>query len=404
MRTTSAIAAFITLVLALLATTSSGRETSGDYVIEPEYERTLQKVVLSLETTTEDLTEHKSILENLPYYTDIIILAPEDKEKMIRREMSKFGASHEVRIIPFQTQELMMEDAYVLSTETHRIRRLDQKVTIPRGTVWAQDLFEVAQGADSGTLALTPFVHKWVIQSITGNESQLMMDNQFVSNLQAEGISHLSTPIIFKGGNVLVDHRDGKRIALVGRDIINETILVFHETLNQYISEEDVVRNIREHLKVDRVIVVGSHDHQPLKMFHLDQAMVLLGDGVAGVTRVVGRTKDSGNEYLEDIQRFLAELRSDLKRLGYRIVDIEATVDDIFNYRFYVNDIAYRNRNTGKKEFLFPMFDTSLEGMNRKVYLNNIRRLESLEYRVIQVPTESNHRHGGLHCMVNVVS
>ncbi|MFC1769537.1 agmatine deiminase family protein [Nitrospirota bacterium] len=319
---------------------------------------------------------------------------------MIKRELDKLGVTQDVRILPFKTEKVRTKNSYVLSSDEQRIKKLKRKTKMPRGTVWAQDLFEAAKGPTGNTVILTPFIHKWFIYEHDKKGKRIFQDNRFVSILEDENVSALRTPLIFKGGNILVDKKDGVRIAFVGRDVIQETIMVT-DKICKSIPEDEVRKRLKEYLNVEKVFIIGSAKQQPLRMFHLDQAMVLLGDGVVGVTSLVDK---SNNRHIKDIKRFLIELRTTLNTLGYSIVDMETTEDDVRNYRYYANGVAYKNKESGKREFLFPMFHSPKEEINRETYMNNIRKIEELGYKVIQVPTKANHRHGGIHCMMNVLN
>ena len=391
------------LVVGAFSTTVSGSR-DRPFRIEPEYDRKLEKVVLSLETSTEDLSLHESILKSLPEYSKVLMLIPDRRAKDIGRQLEALGLSRRVRLMPFSSRVVGKEEAYRLNTRNSELRKLTKRRLMPRGSVWAQDLFEVARGDDGTRSILAPFIHKWFIKPGTQWGPKLQSDNSFVGKLDSPGIGLHMVPLVFKGGNVLIDDLGGQSIAFAGGDIITDTIVVLDSTLGLKISEEEVVEQLRDHLNVDRVVMVGRQNRQPEKMFHLDQAMVLLPDGVAAVTRIVDYESGRASLEVDEVRVFLSELRGELVKLGYKIVDIGATVEDVYNYRYYVNGVPYVNKETGRREFLMPLFESSLEGTNGEVYRSNVLAVESLGYRVIPVPTSANERRGGLHCMVNVIS
>jgi hypothetical protein len=61
------------------------------------------------------------------------------------------------------------------------------------------------------------------------------------------------------------------------------------------------------------------------------------------------------------------------------------------------------SKTTGLREYLMPFFESSLEGMGREIFEINKAAIEALGYRVVPVPTKANERHGGIHCLVNVI-
>ncbi|HEB02886.1 MAG TPA: hypothetical protein ENI12_06610 [Nitrospirae bacterium] len=391
------------LVAGAFSSTVSGSR-DRPFHIEPEYDLKLEKVVLSLEVSTEDLSLHESILKSLPEYSEVLMLIPERRLQDIGRQLEALGLSRKVRLMPFSSRVVGKEEAYRLYTRNSELRKLRKRRLMPRGSVWAQDLFEVGRGDDGTRSILAPFIHKWFIKPGTQWGPKLQSDNSFVGKLESLGMELEMVPLVFKGGNVLIDDLGGQRISFAGGDVITDTILVLDSTLGMKVSEAEVVEQLRLALNVDRVVVIGRRNRQPEKMFHLDQAMVLFPNGVAGVTRIVDYKKGMVGGEVDEVLRLLSELRGELRGLGYTIVDIGATVEDVNNYRYYVNGVPYVNKMTGRREFLMPLFESSLEGRNREVYRKNVSAVESLGYRVIPVPTRANERRGGIHCLVNVIS
>lgn len=393
---------FSLLVVALNTSAISSLENS--FRIEPEYERQLQRVVLSLETSTEDLSLHEDILRSLPEYSEVLLLLPDRRALDISRQLESMDLDQKVSLMPFSSRVVAKETAFRLYSRNVELRKLKKRRLMPRGTVWAQDLFEVGRGHDGTRAILAPFIHKWFVKPGTQWGPRLESDNAFVEELSSDGMELKILPLVFKGGNVLVDELGGRSIAFAGGDVISDTRLVLEATLGKKVSEAKVVEELGLYLNVDRVVVIGRHMSQPVKMFHLDQAMVLLPGAVAAVTRIVDYEKGRASGEVDEVRMLLGELRAELRALGYRILDIGATVEDVENYRYYVNGVPYVNKKTGKREYLMPRFDGSLEGAGAEVFRSNVSAFESVGYRVISVPTRANERHGGLHCMVNVIS
>ena len=156
---------------------------------------------------------------------------------------------------------------------------------------------------------------------------------------------------------------------------------------------------------MDTVVVIGEEFLQPSQMYHLDQAMILLPGGVAGVARIVGDVASIGSEPETVLQskRFLSELRGVLSALGYRIVDIEISVDDLMNCRHYVNSIPYIDAETNQRKLLMPVFLSAQSPEDRRIVAGNTRTFESLGYTVAHIPTSVDGIRGGIHCLVNVL-
>ncbi|MCK4910124.1 MAG: agmatine deiminase family protein [Thermodesulfovibrionales bacterium] len=396
------LGAFVILAWAFIPPAISSPEHS--FRIEPEYDRFLQRVVFSLETSTKDLSLHEDIIRSLPEYSEVLMLLPEKRAQDIGRQLEALGLRQKVRLMAFSSRVVGKEEAYRLYTRHAELRKLKKRHFMPRGSVWAQDLFEVGRDEDGTSAILAPFIHKWFVKPDAQWGQRLESDNVFVEKLASGGIEFKKLPLVFKGGNVLVDKLGGRSIAFAGGDVIRDTQLVLEATLGKKVSSAEVVEGLKLYLNVDRVKVIGRQTSQPVKMFHLDQAMVLLPGGVAAVTRIVDYELASASREVDEVRCLLGELRAELRALGYTIVDIAATVEDVENFRYYVNGVPYVNKSTGKREFLMPLFKASFEGDNWELFRSNISSIESLGYMVIPVYTRANERRGGIHCIVNVIS
>ena len=101
---------------------------------------------------------------------------------------------------------------------------------------------------------------------------------------------------------------------------------------------------VQDFMGADKAVAVSPLKIQPPSlMFHLDQAMIILPNGVAGITHVVGKPENDilvPNE-VKEVELFLSELRTLLIRLGYKVVNIDTSVDNILNHQYYVNAIPH---------------------------------------------------------------
>ncbi|HEB30686.1 MAG TPA: hypothetical protein ENI15_07395 [Spirochaetes bacterium] len=168
-------------------------------------------------------------------------------------------------------------------------------------------------------------------------------------------------------------------------------------------SDAKIVNNLKNALNVEKVFVIGRENVQPSLMFHLDQAMILLPDKVAGVTKVVGKKPGTRQQKrdIEEVEAFLVELRALLQKIGYRVVDIDTSVNNLLNHQHYVNAIPYVDHRTNQKTILMPVFSgTSFE---QKLENKNTAVFQLLGYRVIRVPSRTYKLNGGIHCLINVI-
>jgi hypothetical protein len=375
--------------------------------IDPEYERTVSRVLISTDMGT-PLSLQMNTIKKLPRYTEVLILLPAQRLEDIRQEMDDVLGKRKISLIPFDTHILKNVHTYLLLHKSgHVASTMYREVEMPKSSVWAQDLFEVARADDGKNVLIAPDVIDafFLPQGHTMNEK--LSDNAYISDIADKGdFRVMRTPLSFKGGNVLTDRLNGRNIAFVGGDVIGDTMAVLQATAGYNIySTSDVYQMIRDYLNVDEVVVIGEGDRQPNQLYHLDQAMIFLSEGVVGITRVL--YNDYGlrnNREIQKVERFLSEARQKLEGLGYRIVNIHTTAEDVLNFRYYANGLVYTNAQNGKREFLMPKYPFKRSPFVENIIRRNIVALELEGYTVTPVPTDVNRHEGGLHCIVNIIS
>lgn len=398
--------AFLLLFVSVTAS-AADRQQGHFYRIDPEYERTLNRVLISTDMDT-PLSFYMDTIKNLPGYTELLVLLPALRLEDMKQEIRDISKRRKVRLIPFDTYALKNVHAYLLLHKSgHVTSTMYRELEVPRGSVWAQDLFKVARSDDGKQVIIAPDLIDAFFLPHGHAMDEKLSDNTYIKDLaDKEGFRVMKTPLTFKGGNLLTDRFGGRDIAFVGEDIIRDTMAVLEVTggFNKY-SRADVHGMIKDYLNVDEVVVMGEGRRQPNQLFHLDQAMIFLSEGVVGVTHLV--YDDYGlrnNPEIQKVERFLYEASRKLTELGYRIVNIHTTAEDVLDFRYYTNGIAYTNTRTGEREFLMPEYH-----LVRRPFVNNIIRrntvaLQSEGYKVIPVFTDVNKFEGGLHCIVNIIS
>ena len=160
---------------------------------------------------------------------------------------------------------------------------------------------------------------------------------------------------------------------------------------------------VKKYLNVNKVYILGKENPQPSYMFHLDQAMILLPDGIVGVTNIIGDGSGKNIKDINAIKVFLAEVRGLLKKIGYKLIDIDTSIKDVFNHQFYINSIPYIDKTTGKKMLLMPVSNQKLTADEKALINKNIFAFRAVGYDVVIVPSESTAFNGGIHCLINVI-
>ena len=369
----------------------------------PEYDRFLSKVVISLSAREPTLALHHNILMALPEYSRVLVLLSQKILPAIEKELTGKKYESRTQLIPFPVKTERHMRYYFVFPERDKLvlSHVEEPSTIPRGTDWAQDLFEVILKSDGSATLIVSDVYKWFASR--DDNLSVVSDNAFVTSLSSAEIEVVRSAVTFSGGNVLYDVHRGSKVVFCGGDLLRKTRTVWKATRDSVPSDSQIVAMLKKDLDADEVVIIGSDRVQPTQMFHLDQAMVLLPHGTVAVTRIVdGNTGDhSTRAEIKDVQVFLSQLRSKLQQMGYKIIDLYTSAQYILDYKHYANAIPYIDRTTGRRTILMPVFGQG--GTGAELEEKNVAALESAGYRVIRVRTEAHQRNGGIHCLINVL-
>jgi hypothetical protein len=380
-----------------------------DLNIEPEYNRQLRRIVVSLAKRDTTLEVQHEVLKALPDYTRIYLLLPETNLELIKSKLSDKVYRDRIEFVTYNATSLKNSRLWMLFPERDKFVEVGISETDTEshnGSMWAQDLFEVMTDTSGRTLLVQPLVYKWFSMKSNQPIKSIASDNIFLRNLSKAGLETLTVPLSFFGGNILIDETaNGQRIAFCGADMLATTRMIRTAIADEHLADEQIMEDIRVALNVDKIVIPGAGRIQPYLMYHLDQAMLLLSDNVVAIPKVVGSPPDKASEVeeIKDVEYFLADLRSQMAGLGYQLVDIETSVEDLLHCRHYVNAIPYTNAETGRKTVLMPIFSSAQVDSDRELIERNTERLESLGYEVVYVPTIADKLRGGIHCLINVL-
>ncbi len=404
-----AVVLFITLLLQkklrLFLNYENRSKEFSDYAIVPEYDRYLKKVVLSLGATDMNLELQHELLLSLPNYTQILLLLPKRNLPIIEKELRGQPYAARTQLVPFKVEQQQNIRYYLVFPDKDKLQYGDPGDALmnPRGTVWTQDLFEIIEKPNGQKLLIISDAHKWFTSYGDLRSAQVVSDNAYLEALTSNGIDIQRSKLTFAGGNILFDNRDGKSLVLWGGDMLRKTVSVWRATRNSIPTESLITDILKETLNADETIVIGREHVQPSLMYHLDQAMIFLADGVVGITHVVGEYPEerAARVEIEKVEHFQTELRSVLLKSGYKVINIDTSVNNILNYQYYVNAIPYIDAKNNQRKILMPVyrggqFEEELERKNSSIF-------ESLGYEITQVYSRAHENNGGIHCLVNVL-
>ena len=406
----------LTIVLiAMFALIQNRNRSSSQYSYEiiPEYDRVMGKIVISLPTKNSlvsalSLDSHFAIFDYIPDYTQIMMLLPGSRVEEIKTWFEKYPVTNKITFHPFETRILKKGNMYLIFAENDKLVSSGpmEHIVIPKGTVWAQDLFEPAKLSNGKNLLLMPDAYKMFYSDESESMEEavdVQPDNLFLKKLSSENIDGMRTPLVFMGGNILVDQLNGIKIAFCGGDVLKDTQIVWRAYFEEYLEKDKFLKMTKKYLNVDKVYILGEKAVQPSYMFHLDQAMILLPDGIAGVTNIIGNGAGQNIKGINEMIVFLSEAKSLLKKIGYKLIEIDTSIDSVLNHRFYINSIPFKDKMTGRKMLLMPVSNQKPTPEEMALIGKNISAFEAVGYDVVTVPSESTEFNGGIHCLINVI-
>ena len=378
--------------------------------VVPEYERSLERVAVSLSIGDDTLALHNDILERLPEYTEVLLLTPDILVERIDNELKNKPYSDRVRIVEFATIKIKDGRFFLVRPEKDQLVQVDTVDSFRArysGTEWAQDLFEVMRGPRGQTVLHISEVYKYYSSVEPKTNSSVVADNGYLKEVSIAGTEVVRGPLVFQGGNILYGEVHGRKVVFCGGDVINKTRMVWHGLIGEEMTDARIVELIRRIHGADEVVVaaIDAGDRlQPELMYHLDQAMIPLDGGVVGVSRIVGNpsVEDAADRGEGLVKRYLEKLRASLSSSGFKLVDVDMSVENLLRYQNYVNAIPYVDARTLQKTLLMPVFSEQGD-WEKEIAKKNIETFESLGYRVITVATEADKGKGGIHCLVNVL-
>ena len=371
------------------------------------YERHLKRVVISLARRGASRDLHHTFLQRLPDYTEIILLLPKANVESVRRDLALRSYAQRVRLVGYDTE--LKQDArfLLLFPEKDKLVQVNTGPlsTHQQGTIWAQDLFEVGSLASGRCVLFTSLVHKYFCGTETQTDLGVQRDNLYLSNLSCADVDVVALPLAFKGGNILLDECDGRRIVFCGGDVLRTTRTAWRIATDSHLTRTAFVKLLKDVLGAERVIIVAEERLQPAQIYHLDQAMLLLPNQTAAVTRIITQARPGLAEDPEvgQARQFLSELRHHLRRLGYRLVDIDISSDNLSHCQHYVNAVPYHDLRTQKRVIMMPTFLRAQTDLDREIIARNTKTFMSLGYCVVPVPTLADTLRGGIHCLINVL-
>ena len=404
----------------------------------PSYDSHLETVIMH---AVPDVRVQEPLIQALPEYTEIILLAPDYKEK--------------------NTREAVRD----LALEKNRIKVLVYSGDLMWRGYWAQDMFEVLATDRAREIILPDFFtfedyYKWRPLPFEPTQET----DGFLSFLHKEGFRGRAVTGYFEGGNLNTDRHNGESLLIVGSDnfIDKEAFRDYNFLLDEgvslsmqsvYLHGERLERaalEYREQFGADRVLLLGDSQYAT-HMFHLDQCFVEVGPAEVVLLDLAYLTEDeiddvagdfsSNFSYLRDrrdqllkesrisfeeslflekfviltereevryilnkSKRMLEEIGEALGELGYRIHRLRQDPYQNLHYQSYANSVVFTDRESGIKKILMPIFPDIEGNYDAGGMLNRAAGefFEGLGLEVIPVVNYTWASGGNINCLLNV--
>lgn len=414
-----------------------------DHDFKPEYAQNLENIALFMPSGSPHIRETQiEILQQLPDYTQIkLFIESESQREYLKQKLP---------------DNVYSRITFLNAPEDQRF------------SVWAQDYTE-----GDNKVQILPLTY-------LGGGSRKTSDrpeNDFIYQLEDVGIEVRKVPVEFGGGNVYISKdRNGRKILLTGGDSYLETQDSYNK-VGDSISEEDYIEIMKNAFNVDDVQIVatrgknGQIERQNSLIFHIDQVMLPIDDGVVAMPVIELTpptetqdeifqekkqrllefaqrhglqpdtdwdtfTNDDGDwkgfwdlsdeqreklhreemeirksfyerERAEDYYKTATEVRHQvdqyrelMKSKGFEVIDLKSDLKSVRNYQAYTNGIVYKDKNTGQKTVIMPIFpdangEYKMEGLN----LENKQAFEKAGFKVKTVKDKAFQNSGNLHCI-----
>ena len=368
----------------------------------PDYERTLEKVVLTLPAKESELVYHEDLLEKFPGYSSFLVFVAEGNLKEFKEKIAGKPYADRVKIMPYPVRYLEEARFFIRVNADPVDIGVHRNKPWPQGTVWARDAFVACRDASGNPAALVPTYQRHVVLPLVeaGEQARIEFDNDYLLEMRRLNVRmKKSVPLVFAGGNVLFDRVDGKSVAFIGVDDMRAT-LALSRKIGAELDEQGARNLFREFFSVDSVVVLGA-GKQPQTMFHLDQSMVVLPGKRVAVVRTVGELPEDGAqmEQLEEAGIFLHHLRARLKRMGYGIADLLVSKDAVVNGRF-PNPVVFTNKESGRMGVFLSAYRDGTE-LDISLLHRNLKKIRAAGYDADVIWTDASRDEGGVHCLFN---
>jgi hypothetical protein len=346
--------------------------------VRPEFQRTMERVLICVPADSGSRDESLprflraaflDVLGSLPSYAGVeVAVRKEDRD--LGLELTK-GREARVHVVDEPGVEIEL---------------------------WAQDLGEPILRDGRGR-----FLVSRTMSASSGEPGTMSRNRKRVAEVVFGEDSVDEASFVFEGGNLAFDDPRGAARVLVGYNDVSRSQAA-EKALGRNPSRREVLDAIGAAFGGVEVVEMGDESQSRL-LQHIDLAFVILEGGHA----VVCRIEDGG---LPDESRQLARHAGQLRELGYQVSFLDHQASDLESVRSSVNVVPFKDRTTGERRVLLPVFpgEVSEEArlMTREALRGKAARAFDLYRDLGLQPSpvrDVTHRLGGnTHCILNVLA
>lgn len=359
-------------------------------VVVPEYERTLESVLLAVPAGTVsfgvpdagdglgvaalsrflELAFH-DLLHALPDYATIHAAAHRERRAVAARVLEPAGS----RLV-----------AHLLTEPDVEIELFAQDLGEPL-TISGETKFLVSLRMDAGV----------------GDASSMSAARRRTAEYVFGPENVIEADFVFEGGNLAFDRVGETTRVLAGLGAFRRT-LEHYRRRDVSLSHRDVEAMMASAFHGAEIVSMDEERQRPL-LQHIDQAFVLLKDSVAVANRLVGTELRAERRQLEGYHRRLREL-------GYELAFIDHDAEDLEKSYLSVNAVPYLDRASGARRILFPVFpgecDEDALVLSRNVLRSKAAKAydvyRDVGYEPVPVRDMTHVLGGNTHCIVNALA
>jgi agmatine/peptidylarginine deiminase len=358
-------------------------KTDNQVEILPEYKRNLEKLLLTIPSKENDeyvKSAYSELLRSLPEYTEIDIIANENKIESIKNLVKNIKAKNKINYLAIDRESDFVEE-------------------------WAQDFGEAATVNGQKKLLVSAMVSE--NNPRLDKIDRFRMEKRTQAAIKALGEENVEVAkFIFEGGNMSFDRTANGLRVFIGHNDVEFNI---QNDRSEKSDIKAVAEIISRNLGGAEVVVMGNHSQEGT-FVHIDQSFIILEGKIAIINQF--------DKFSDPMVRYQHQYyKAQLEKLGYKTIVIENDIDDLENCRSSLNAIPYIDRRTKEKKVIFPVFENEVKNDFKKPIskldktnlqgkaLAAFNAFLQAGYKPMPIRDLVTHaKNGNIHCISNVLA